>query len=132
MQFLEGRERATLLIAIAFVPHGLHYIQWDAKSIRKCALRLAALTQLIQTPTKSIALLLRKRMENIQHLSSSLSSIPYVVAMVRYPYIAGKTWEALYGVKALTTSRPTMVKYVVTVVYKLINTADEDLQYAPE
>lgn len=60
---------------------------------------------------------------------SSPSCVPYVLAMVRYCRIAGKTWEVLYGVKSSTASMSAMVEYVDTAVGKLLNTVPACLQY---
>ncbi|EWZ85573.1 hypothetical protein FOCG_12559 [Fusarium oxysporum f. sp. radicis-lycopersici 26381] len=60
---------------------------------------------------------------------SSPSCIPYVIAMVRYCRIAGKTWEVLYGVKSSTASMPAMIQYVDTAVGKLLNTIPTCLKY---
>ncbi|KAK2687326.1 hypothetical protein QWA68_013680 [Fusarium oxysporum] len=60
---------------------------------------------------------------------SSPSCIPYVIAMVRYCRIAGKTWEVLYGVKSSTASMPAMIQYVDTAIGKLLNTIPTCLKY---
>ncbi|KAM0548821.1 hypothetical protein ACHAPJ_009677 [Fusarium lateritium] len=60
---------------------------------------------------------------------SSPSCIPYVVAMVRYCRVAGKTWEVLYGVKSSTASMSAMVEYVDTAIEKLLSTVPKCLQY---
>ncbi|KAI6758731.1 hypothetical protein HG530_010971 [Fusarium avenaceum] len=60
---------------------------------------------------------------------SSPSCVPYILAMVRYCRIAGKTWEVLYGVKSSTASMSAMVEYVDTAVGKLLNTVPACLQY---
>ncbi|KAM0189101.1 hypothetical protein ACHAPI_010246 [Fusarium lateritium] len=60
---------------------------------------------------------------------SSSSCIPYVLAMVRYCRVAGKTWEVLYGVKSSTASMSAMVEYVDTAIGKLLNTVPMCLQY---
>ncbi|CVK96222.1 uncharacterized protein FMAN_14064 [Fusarium mangiferae] len=60
---------------------------------------------------------------------SSPSCIPYVIAMVRYCRIAGKTWEVLYGVKSSTASMPAMIQYVDTAIGKLLNTVPICLKY---
>ncbi|KAH7196171.1 hypothetical protein DER44DRAFT_889228 [Fusarium oxysporum] len=60
---------------------------------------------------------------------SSPSCIPYVIAMVRYCRIAGKTWEVLYGVKSSTASMPAMIQYVDTAIGKLLNTIPICLKY---
>ncbi|KAJ3538712.1 hypothetical protein NM208_g5794 [Fusarium decemcellulare] len=62
----------------------------------------------------------------------SPSPIPYVIAMVRYSRVAGKTWEVLYGVKASRAPAFAMVEYVDTVLCKLLETAPRDLKYDPE
>ncbi|KAF4955350.1 hypothetical protein FSARC_11884 [Fusarium sarcochroum] len=60
---------------------------------------------------------------------SSPSCIPYVIAMVRYCRVAGKTWEVLYGVKSSTASMSAMVEYVDTAIDKLLRTVPICLQY---
>ncbi|KAF5579134.1 transcriptional regulatory [Fusarium pseudocircinatum] len=60
---------------------------------------------------------------------SSPSCIPYVIAMVRYCRIAGKTWEVLYGVKSSTASMSAMIQYVDTAIGKLLNTIPICLKY---
>ncbi|KAH7245678.1 fungal-specific transcription factor domain-containing protein [Fusarium tricinctum] len=60
---------------------------------------------------------------------SSPSCVPYVLAMVRYCRVAGKTWEVLYGVKSSTASMSAMVEYVDTAIGKLLNTVPTCLQY---
>ncbi|XEV04705.1 hypothetical protein FSHL1_009992 [Fusarium sambucinum] len=60
---------------------------------------------------------------------SSPSCVPYVLAMVRYCRVAGKTWEVLYGVKSSTASMSAMVEYVDTAIGKLLNTVPMCLQY---
>ncbi|KAM0278439.1 hypothetical protein ACHAO9_012167 [Fusarium lateritium] len=60
---------------------------------------------------------------------SPSSCIPYVLAMVRYCRVAGKTWEVLYGVKSSTASMSAMVEYVDTAIGKLLKTVPMCLQY---
>ncbi|KAM0418498.1 hypothetical protein ACHAPD_004857 [Fusarium lateritium] len=60
---------------------------------------------------------------------SSPSCVPYVLAMVRYCRVAGKTWEVLYGVKSSTASMSAMIEYVDTAIGKLLNTVPMCLQY---
>ncbi|KAF5024141.1 hypothetical protein F66182_3775 [Fusarium sp. NRRL 66182] len=81
----------------------------------------------------------RETMADLQHevaaeiaRDASPSCIPYVIAMVRYCRVAGKTWEVLYGVRASTASMPAMVEYVDTAIDKLLNTVPKNLQYDPE
>ncbi|KAG4292520.1 hypothetical protein FPRO06_12008 [Fusarium proliferatum] len=57
------------------------------------------------------------------------SCIPYIIAMVRYCRIAGKTWHVLYGVKSSTTHMPAMIQYVDTAIGRLLNTIPTCLKY---
>ncbi|KAF5581445.1 transcriptional regulatory [Fusarium pseudoanthophilum] len=78
----------------------------------------------------------KERIADLQHeivvetaRDSSPSCLPYVIAMVRYCRIAGKTWEVLYGVKSSTASMPAMIQYVDTAIGKLLNTIPICLKY---
>ncbi|KAK2680460.1 hypothetical protein RAB80_002253 [Fusarium oxysporum f. sp. vasinfectum] len=63
---------------------------------------------------------------------SSPSCIPYVVAMVRYCRVAGKTWDVLYVANSSTASMPAIVEYVDIAIDRLLNTVPRNLQYDPD
>lgn len=61
------------------------------------------------------------------------TTIPYLVAMIRYSRVVGKAWELIYGVKA-TSNQPVshMIDYADTVLSNLLETLPEELTYDPD
>lgn len=61
------------------------------------------------------------------------TTIPYLLAMIRYSRVVGKAWELIYGVKA-TSNQPVshMIDYADTVLSNLLENLPEELTYNPD
>lgn len=62
-----------------------------------------------------------------------VTTVPYLLAMIRYSRVVGKAWELIYGVKA-TSNQPVshMIDYADTVLSNLLETLPGDLTYNPD
>lgn len=61
------------------------------------------------------------------------TTIPYLVAMVRYSHVVGKAWELVYGLKAASNQTVShMIDYADTVLSNLLEALPEDLTYNPD
>ncbi|KAL1856377.1 hypothetical protein Daus18300_010749 [Diaporthe australafricana] len=61
------------------------------------------------------------------------TTIPYILAMIRYSRVVGKAWELVYGLKAVSNQSVShMIDYADTVLSNLLETLPEDLTYNPD
>lgn len=74
-----------------------------------------------------------EREVEVEALEKRTTTIPYLLAMIRYSRVVGKAWELIYGVKA-TSNQPVshMIDYADTVLSNLLETLPEELTYNPD
>lgn len=68
----------------------------------------------------------------LELLDTCPTTIPYLIAMIRYSRVVGKAWELIYGAKAVSDQPDLhLINYADTVLSNLIKSLPEELTYNP-